>query len=161
MVKTAKRGEVPSAEAYYEIPPQKTGHDYKPTEKNLKIEETVENMENRGFAAGRLEKDVGDIAPKRVVDVLKELALKIRKGSGREQYDISPPVFDQRFGRMITQKMIYKKADKPFVEFVTQDSETGEVLESKNYEFMDELPPEIAAKFETKLREENPGKKSN
>lgn len=161
MVKTAKRGEVPSAETYYEIPPQKTGHDYKPTEKDLKIEETVENMEKTGIAAGRLEKDISDTAPKRIVDVLKELALKIRKGSGREQYDIYQPVFDPRFGRMITQKVIYKKDDEDCVEFVTQDSETGEVLESKNYEFMNELPPDMAAKFETMLREENPKEKSN
>lgn len=156
MAKTEKKSD---AKPFYGEKPER---DFKPTEeKDLKIEETVENMENRGFVVGRLEKDVSDTAPKRIVDVLKEVALKIKKGFGREQYDISQPFFDPRFGRMITQKMIYKKADEDWVEFVTQDSETGEVLESKNYEFMNELPPEMAAKFETKLREENPGEKSN
>lgn len=162
-MKKAGRGEIPDAETYYGIPSQKIGRDSKPTEKDIKIEEAVENMENTGIAAGRLEKDVGDTAPKRVVDVLKELALYIEKEVGQEKPSMPLYIFDKRYGRRVVNEM-FAKEGRDDVEFIIRDSKTGEVLESKNIKFMDELKkisPEYTELLEKILREGYPKEKSN
>lgn len=154
MAKTEKKSD---AKFFYGEKPER---DFKPTGKDLKIEETVENMEKIGIAAGRLEKDVGDTAPKRIIDVMKELALYAKKEVGREKPSMPTFCFDKRYGRIVRNEMFAKEGGDD-VEFIIRDNKTGEILESKNIKFMNELPPELFNMFEKMVREGYPGEKSN
>src|SRR3989344_523611 len=160
MTKKAERGEMPDLKTYYGIKQEKVGRDFKPTEKDLKMEETVENMENRGIPLGQIRKEAGDIAPKRVVDFLKELALHTKREMSQETYFISQPAFDTKYGRMVVGQMFYKEGAVS-VEFIIRDDETNEILESKNIKFMNELSPKYAEFLEKILREGYPDEKSH
>ncbi len=152
---------MPDAKKYFESSPERVSRDYKPTEKDLKIEKAARNIEETGMYKGReFSEEISDVVPKRAADWLNEMGLKTKGQAGNEEYEISESNFSERFGRMVRHKMFSKNGGE-YLEFITIDSETGEILESKNIRFMDELPSEMVAKFEAILWKGESGEKSH
>lgn len=163
MIKTAKKGEVPGTETYYEIPPQKAGHDYKPTEKDIEIEKTADNLENHsGIVSRRMDREVGDVAP--VIDWLKQMALdankeRINRTKEEPHWEILFYI-DEESGREVMSK-IFMGDDGRTIEFVAIDAKTGDIIKQENIDAMNKLPLKVRAMLEDRMRKDYPGEKSN
>lgn len=163
MVKTAKKGEVPSAETYYKIPPPKAGHDYKPTEKDIEIEKTVDNIESHsGVVFLRKDRGAGDMSP--VIDWLKQMALDANKErinrTKEEPYWETLPYFDEESGREVMSK-IFMGHDGRTIEFVAIDAKTGDIIKQANIDAMNKLPLRFRAMLEERMRKNCPEEKSH
>lgn len=157
----AERGEMPSMDKYFDaLSEEKSGHDSIPTEKELENERTAKHLLEHPEIAMESNKSGSDTAPKHLTDIWKKLALYTEKEVGQERLFMKTPYFDKGRGKMVVGEMLMKD-NMDDVEFVIKDSETGEILESKNIKFMNEFPEEYAEYLDKILREGYPGEKSH